>query len=216
MKKEFRNYFYLIIIFVVVFLSIGFAALQNNLAIENIGANIKIDKDIRITNVRVLESQAAISNYNEYNVSDVSSSLRFNNNDGYLIYEVEIYNLGNVIMGIRDITIDNNNLEYELLDYKLKDKLCDSECTLGVKKTFKIKVSYKDDTTVNNDENKFVLNFKFGRIFNITYYNISNSDKFPTQIIEGDMLNLNIPNKEDYLINLVNFAGRKIIEKDYK
>lgn len=77
MKKGIRNCFYLIIIFAVVFLNIGFSALQNNLAIENIGANVKIDKDIRITNVSVLESQAAISNYNEYNVSDVSSSIRF-------------------------------------------------------------------------------------------------------------------------------------------
>ena len=172
MKKGFRNCFYLIIIFLVVFLSIGFAALQNNLAIENIGANIKIDKDIRITNVRVLESQAAISNYNEYNVSDVSSSLRFNNSDGYLIYEVEIYNLGNVIMGIRDITIDNNNLEYELLDYKLKDKLCDGECTLGAKKTIKIKVSLKDGGNLNTDM-PFNLKFAFGQIFTVTYYNIN-------------------------------------------
>ena len=172
MKKGFRNCFYLIIIFLVVFLSIGFAALQNNLAIENIGANVKIDKDIRITNVSVLESQAAISNYNEYNVSDVSSSLRFNNNKGYLIYEVEIYNLGNVIMGIRDITIDNNNLEYELLDYKLKDKLCDSECTLGVKKTIKIKVSLKDGGNLNTDM-PFNLKFAFGQIFTVTYYDIN-------------------------------------------
>ena len=65
MKKGIRNCFYLIIIFAIVLLNIGFSALQNNLAIENIGANVKIDKDIRITNVSVLESQAAISNYNE-------------------------------------------------------------------------------------------------------------------------------------------------------
>ena len=201
MKKEFRNYFYLIIIFVVVFLSIGFAALQNNLAIENIGANIKIDKDIRITNVRVLESQAAISNYNEYNVSDVSSSLRFNNNDGYLIYEVEIYNLGNVIMGIRDITIDNNNLEYELLDYKLKDKLCDSECTLGVKKTIKIKVSLKDGGNLNTDI-PFNLKFAFGQIFTVTYYDINNSQNLPQEVIENDSLDVNIVNTSDNVLNV--------------
>ena len=178
MKKGFKACFYLIIIFLVVFLSIGFAALQNNLAIENIGANVKIDKDIRITNVSVLESQDAISNYNEYNVSDVSSSIRFNNNKGYLIYEVEIYNLGNVIMGIRDITIDNANLEYELLDYKLKD-----------------------DSNINVDM-PFNLKFAFGQIFTVTYYNINNSQNLPQEVIEDDSLDVNIVNTSDNVLNV--------------
>lgn len=53
-------------------------------------------------------------------------------------------------------------------------------------------------------------------MFNITYYNISNSDKFPTEIIEGDSLNLNIPNKEDFLIKV--FMDNKLLHKgsDYQ
>ena len=194
---------FITVVLTIIFLSVGFSAFQNKLAVEDISANVQIDKDVRVTNVGVESVKDATSYYEDYNVSNISSSVVLNNSNSYVIYDVEVHNLGNVIMGIRDASIDNENLKFEFLDYNLKDKICDNkECTLGVKKTFKIKVSYKDDTIVNNDENKFVLNFKFGRIFNITYYNISNSDNFPTQIIEGDMLNLNIPNKEDYLIKI--------------
>ena len=113
-------------------------------------------------------------------------------------------------MGISNASIDNENLKFEFLDYNLKDKICeDSKCSLGVKKTLKIKVSYKDEASINEEENKFVWSFKFGRIFNINYYNIDNSDTFPKEVIEGDTLSLNIPNKEDYLIKV--FMNNKLL-----
>ena len=60
-------------------------------------------------------------------------------------------------MGISNASIDNENLKFEFLDYNLKDKICeDSKCPLGVKKTLKIKVSYKDEASINEEENKFV------------------------------------------------------------
>lgn len=207
----------IIVVLIVIFLSIGFSAFQNELAIEDISAAVRIDKDVRVTKVWVESVKDATSYYEDYNVSNISSSIKLNNSNSYVIYDVEVYNLGNVIMGISDATIDNENLKFEFLDYNLKDKICDNnQCSLGVKKTFKIKVSYKDSTNINNVENKFVLNFKFGRIFNITYYNISNSDNFPTEIIEGDILNINILNKEDYLLKI--FMNNKLLQNgsDYQ
>ena len=60
-------------------------------------------------------------------------------------------------MGISNASIDNENLKFEFLDYNLKDKICeDNKCSLGVKKTLKIKVSYKDEASINEEENKFV------------------------------------------------------------
>ncbi len=122
------------------------------------------------------------------------------------------------VMGISDALIDNDNLKFEILDYNLKDKICENnQCSLGIEKTFKIKLSYKDGAGINDGENKFVLTFKFGRIFNITYHNISGSDKFPVEIIEGDTLDLNIPNEDDdYLIKV--FMNNKLLHKgsDYQ
>ena len=207
----------IIVVLTVIFLSVGFSAFQNELAIENISANIKIDKDVRVTKVSVESVKDATSYYEDYNVSNISSSIALNDSNSYVIYDVDIHNLGNVIMGISDISIDNENLKFEVLNYNLKDKICDNnQCTLGVKKTLKIKVSYKENANINSVENKFVLDFKFGRIFNITYSNISNSDKFPTEIIEGDTLNLNMPNKEDYLIKIFMNNTLLSIGSDYQ
>ena len=58
-----------------------------------------------------------------------------NNSNSYVIYDVDICNLGNVIMGISSASIDNENLKFEFLDYNLKDKICENnQCSLGVKK----------------------------------------------------------------------------------
>ena len=217
-KRKIKNnnsiYFgFIIVVLTVIFLSIGFSAFQNKSAIEDISAIVRIDKDVRVTKVVVESTKDATSYYEDYNVSNISGSIGLNNSNSYVIYDVDVYNFGNVIVGISDVSIDNENLKLELLDYNLKDKICDNkECTLGVKKTFKIKVSYKDNANINNVENKFVINFKFGRIYNITYYNITNSDNFPKEIIEGDTLNLNISNKEDYLIKI--FMNNKLLYKD--
>ena len=204
-KNLFKNkkyiYCYLIIFLLLLFLNIGFSAFQNKLSIENTNASVKIDKDVRVTNVGVDSTNTATSYYNEYNASNISGRVKLDNETSYVIYDVEIHNLGNVPVGISSASIDNENLKFEFLDYNLKEKICENnQCSLGVKKKIKVKISYKDETNINNEANNFILTFKFGRIFNITYYNISNSDKFPTEIIEGDSLNLNIPNKEDFLI----------------
>ena len=208
---------FIIVVVTVILLSVGFSAFQNELAIEDISATVRIDKDVRVTKAVVESVKDATSYYEDYNISNISGSIRLNSSNSYVIYDVEVYNLGNVIMGISDASIDNENLKFEFLNYNLKDKICDNNrCSLGVKKTLKIKVSYKNGANINDNENKFVLNFKFGRIFNITYYNISNSDKFPTEIIETDTLNLNIPSKEDYLIKI--FMNNKLLHNgnDYQ
>ena len=204
---------FLLICILILFLSVGFSAFQNRLAIENMSANVRIDKDIRITGVSLNSTSEANSYYEEYNVSNISGLVSLNSSRSYVIYDVEIHNLGNVPMGIRDVSIDNENLKYEFLDYQLKDKICDEkDCILGIKKTIKIKVSAKDGANVTSGENKFILSFNFGRIFNISYYNISESDNFPKEIIEGDILNLNIPKKEDHLIKV--FMNNKLLSKD--
>lgn len=200
----------IIVVLTIIFLSVGFSAFQNELAIEDISTTVRIDKDIRVTKVGVESVKNATSYYENYNISNISSSIILNDSNSYVIYEVQIHNLGNVAMGITSASIDNENLKFEFLDYNLKDKICNNnQCSLGIKKTIKIKVSYKDGANINNGENKFILSFKFGRIFNASYYNISNSDEFPTEVIEGDTLNLNIPNKEDYLIKI--FMNNKLL-----
>mgnify|MGYP004516642587 CR=1 FL=1 len=202
---------------VILFISVGFSAFQNNLAIENINAKIKIDKDIRVTNVRVDGVKAATSYYEDYNVANISGSISFNDNNSYVIYDVEVYNLGNVVMGISDASIDNDNLKFEFLDYNLKDKICENEqCSLGIKKILKIKVSYNDKAIITDNSENFIISFKFGRIYNIDYIDIPSENSLPKEVIEGDTLNLNIIN--DIGSNLVVFMNnrRLLINSEYQ
>lgn len=213
--KKNNNYlwFYGLIFILILSLNIGFSAYQNKLTIENISAIVRIDEDIRITSIGVNSTNNATSLYEEYNTFNISGSVKLDNADSYVIYEVEVYNLGNVPMGIREAIINNDNLKYEFLDYELKSKICEEDqCSLGIKKKLKVKISYKDGANISEESNNFILSFKFGRIFNITYYNISDSDKLPTEVIEGDTLNLIIPNKEDYLIKI--FMNNNLLHKD--
>ena len=215
-KKNCKYLIYIgiiVIVLVIVFLSVGYSAFQNRLAIENIGAIVRIDKDIRITNVSIEKVNNVISNYEEYNVSNFEGNVILNTSDSYVIYDVEVHNLGNIAMGISEAKLNNDNLEFEFLNYKLKDKICENdECSLGIKKNIRIKISYKDGVTPSGKEEKFLLSFVFGRFFNISYYNITNSNELPSEIIEGDTLNLSIPNNEDQLLKI--FMNNKLLNKD--
>lgn len=181
-----------LIICLVLFLSIGFSAFQNNLLIDGIGAVVKIDKDVRIMGVRVDSTNDGVSLYEDYNVSNIQTRMMLPNEDSYIIYEVDVYNLGNVEMAIKNISNNNDNLKIELLDYKLKDKLCvDNECSLGVKKKIKIKVSYQDGKyNLENTSMDIKLDFVFAQVFKVEYYNVSGSENFPTEVVEGDELEL--------------------------
>ena len=207
----------IILILSVVLLSVGFSSFQNELAIENINATVKVDKDIRIVGVSINAATDAISYNKSYNVANISDNISLNNADSYVIYDVEIYNLGNVAMGISAASIDNENLKFEFLDYNLKDKICENDqCFLGVKKTLKVKVSYKDNVTKHNENEKFNLNFKFGRIFNILYTDIANADTFPKEVIEGDTLVLNIQNVLNINLFVYMNSKRLSINNDYQ
>ncbi len=196
MKKKkapniFKNYkviCFSLIVICILFLSIGFSAFQNNLYIDDLNAIVRIDKDIRISGVEIDSVNNAVSSYENFNVSNITSKVSLPNEDSYIIYNISIYNLGNVPMGIKGISINNDNLKAEFIDYNLKDKICENDkCTLGIKKTIKLKVSYKDNKyDSNNTSQSFLVDFDFGTIFNVTYNNIDNISQLPTNIIEGD------------------------------
>lgn len=207
----------IIVVIIVVFLSVGFSAFLNQLFIDDISLNVRVDRDIRVYGVRVDSVNDATSYYEDYNVSNISGRLGLNSDSSYVIYEVDIYNLGNTLMGIREASIDNENLKFEFLDYNLKDKICENgQCSLGIKKKIRIKISYKEGVDISSVDNSFVLNFTFGRIFSVSYFNISESDSFPKEVIEGDSLNLHIPQALDYHIKV--FMGDKLLSygNDYE
>lgn len=174
----------------IICLSIGYAAFNNNLFIGDISANIRIDKDARIMGIRVNKLYNASSNYEEYNASNITSHINLISEDAYVIYDVDVYNLGNVMMAIKGINSSNDKLKFELLNYNLNDKICEGEtCLLGAKKTIQLKVSYKDGAfDSSSTAYNMRLDFEFARVYSVMYRNISGSDSFPTDVIEGGEL----------------------------
>ena len=158
---------YAILIFVIC-LSIGFSAFSNQLNVKDISASVRVNADIRITSANLSEAyNEAYSTSLDYNKTNINGTTILPNEDSYIDYVVNIVNLGKVEMGIKEITLNNDNLDYELIDYNLGDKLCvieeeTTKCTLGIEKQIIVRLKWKNgsyDST--NTENNFVLDFNF-------------------------------------------------------
>ena len=158
---------YTILIFVLC-LSIGFSAFGSQLNVKEISASVRVKTDIRITAVNLLEAYSdAYSTSLNYNKTNINGTVILPNEDSYIDYAIKITNLGKVEMGIKEITLNNDNLDYELIDYNLGDKLCILEeetlnCTSGIEKQIIVRVKWKDGIyDSSNTENNFVLDFNF-------------------------------------------------------
>lgn len=158
---------YAILIFVIC-LSIGFSAFSNQLNIKDIIASVRVNADIRITFVNLSEAyNDAYSTSLDYNKTNINGTAILPNEDSYIDYVVNIVNLGKVEMGIKEITLNNDNLDYELIDYNLGDKLCvieeeTTKCTLGIEKQIIVRLKWKNGSyDSSNTENNFVLDFNF-------------------------------------------------------
>ena len=181
-----------IIIILVFIITVGFSSFGNNLGINGLLAEVRIEKDIRVTGVSLLEStDLVVSKDEDYNVKNIYSTLYLPNKDSSVTYRVEITNLGNVAMGIYDITSNNDNIEISLSgDYKLKDKICnDTKCTLGVKKYIDVTIKYKSNAVVSSDEFNVLLTFDFRPFYTVTYEGFEeDTSSYTGDVIEGDTL----------------------------
>lgn len=158
---------YAILIFVIC-LSIGFSAFSNQLNVKDISASVRVNADIRITSANLSEAyNDAYSTSLDYNKTNINGTAILPNENSYIDYVVNIVNLGKVEMGIKEITLNNDNLDYELIDYNLGDKLCvieeeTSKCTLGIEKQIIVRLKWKNGSyDSSNTENKFIIDFNF-------------------------------------------------------
>ena len=199
----------------VVFLSVGFSAFQTSLDISDISAIIRVQKDIRITGVSIANVESnAISNYEDYNVNGITSSISLPNSNSTITYDVEITNIGNVEMGILNITGLPNNLEYSISNYTLKDTLCDdtngTQCKLGSISTLSITIGYANNGYNSENTNYQInLDLDFKRVFTITYNGFSNVSGLPTTILAGDTKTIPFTNQIGipYAVRVNNATG---------
>ncbi len=149
LKFKYRSISILIVLFFVVFFTVGFASFSADFDINNLAANVRIRKDIRVNGVILNNTTSnAISHWEGYNVSSIGAGITLPNSDSTVTYNVKITNIGNVEAMIKAIDGLPNNLDYTLNNYSLKDMLCDDHdstlCTLGSNTTISITIGYKN------------------------------------------------------------------------
>ena len=74
----------IIVVIIVVFLSVGFSAFLNQLFIDDISLNVRVDRDIRVYGFRVDSVNNATSYYEDYNVSNISGRLGLNSDSLFM------------------------------------------------------------------------------------------------------------------------------------
>lgn len=180
-----------ILLFLIFTLSVGFSVFNRNLMIKDLGAQIRIIKDIRITNITPNGSTSdGLAMSEDYNVSNITPNFSLPNADSTVTYTVEVTNIGNTVMGISNITGCPSNLVYTISNYSIGDPICDNndsnKCSLGAKKTFDITFSYADGEYNSNDTDFNVqLDFTFGRFYNVTYINAPRGNSYKTVVLEN-------------------------------
>ena len=201
-NKNYKKLVFVFVLFVIYSLSIGYSAFSSELSISNIAADIRIVSDVRVTSMVFSSStNGAITSYENYDVNSVISNVTLPNSNSTITYKVGVTNFGNQEMGIFFITGLPSNLTYEITDYNLHDKICDStgSCSLGAIKNFYITIKYVDggfnSSNINYD---LKLDFDFRKMHQVTYTGITNNN-YPTSVIDGGNLTFtvttNIPPK---------------------
>ena len=186
-----------VILFAVVGLSVGYSAFNIELGIRNILATVKVKADIRVIGVSQKDSsEGAYSISLNYNKTNINGTAILPNADSYIDYDINIANIGNLEMGIKNIISENENLDYELLNYNLKEKICveteeGTSCNLGIEKTITLRVKWKDGMyNSNNTSSLFLFNLDFENYHKIT---VEDSIKdliinCPSEVINTDNL----------------------------
>ena len=193
----------IIIVLIMFFLTIGYSSLNSEMIIKDINLSVKLKKDIRITSVSISNSNKVTMNDINYNVSNITSSVKFEDKESFITYKVTITNYGNTEMSISNIYGLQDDLEYSIDEYNIKDKICnrDNNCTLGINKDIYITVR---DNNPNNSIKNIELNFEFKRIYNIYYEDIIIFN-YPTTAIENDDIKIilinEIPNNIEIIGN---------------
>lgn len=154
-------------------LSLGYSTLYSANKMTGMALQVRLNHDIRVTNIAVDSAEGdALSTYEEYDEHAIAFNAKLPNEDSVMTYRIKIFNFGNVPSGILAIENLSDDLEFELENYEMKTKLCDSKgnCGSGMEKEILIKIKYKEGA-YNPEKTDFyeVLNIVFSPFFKVTF-----------------------------------------------
>ena len=198
---KYKKIYVFIIMFLVCSLSIGFSAFESNVVVGDIAATVRVQENIRITEFNYYSATGlATASSNNYAEELLISNINLPNADSTITYQVTVTNYGNTEMGIYEFTNLPSNLTYEVSDYTMQDKICDSaaNCALGAIKSFYLTIKYAENSYDSLNTN-YSLNIgvEFRGFHAVTYKNITDNG-FPAYIIDGGTLSINITDTLEY------------------
>ena len=182
-----------IIVLTILLLSVGYSAFSSNLSIRDLYAEVRLEKDVRITGISVASHTESTTTYIDYNISNIQAGINLPNENSSVTFNVMVTNIGSIEVGIKDIIGLPGNLEYEILNYSLKDKICNenNECKLGIQKEIQVQIKYKEGYyDSSNTQYNVVGNFNFQPYYTVSYEDIE-GEGYPKEVIGGDTLILN-------------------------
>ena len=174
--------------------TIAYSAFSSTMNIKGLAFS-RVEADVRITNFTLDQIVNATSNYEEFGKDTVSSSITLEEN-AYVIYKVEVTNYGNTNVGIYDITGLPEGLEYEIIDYKLQDVICNvnGKCNNYATKVFYIKFSG------SNISKTFTLNFNFRLFHNLTYINFEK--EYQSVVIDNGSISIDLTEESPRFVSV--------------
>ena len=193
----------ILIIVCTLYLTVGFSAFVSEISISSIAANIRVEKDIRITDVSLKEKiNTTIEEFN-FDKDSLILDIEFGNINSYAIYDITITNIGNSENAIQNINVPDG-IGYELINYSLKEKICNTtnSCSLGISKTFSIKIYPYNE--VGLKQNNIKLDLTFLPFHSITYSNMTTNTNYPTNILDGEPLNILFTNPPKFINVYIN------------
>lgn len=181
-----------LITILIVSITIGYSAFGTEMNISGISARVRLEDNIRVTAFSVESTtENASSSYEDYNIAALFTELTLPTVNSQITYKVTITNFGNTEMGIFSLENLPENLEYELSNYNLQEKICDTNnnCTLGAQKTFYLTIKYKANGYNGNTVYPLNLKLTYKPFYTITYINIDGTN-YPKEIMESTKLQL--------------------------
>ena len=147
------------ILVLIMFITVTFASFNTNLFIDG-KAYVRVDRDIRITNIRLLETEYnGYENTNsEYTNRTISTDVSLPRQASSVTYEVTISNVSDKRYKITDIiedSYDNKDVKYELIDASIGNIV-----EPHTEKTFKVKFT-NNVTVVEEDDVYQTLTYTF-------------------------------------------------------
>ena len=138
---KYRSIICTIILISVLSITVGFSAFVSEMSISNIVADVRVEKDVRITGVRFAEDESTevVVNNLDFDADSIISNVTSTSSYSELIYYVTITNFGNTKVSVYNAYSTNGYIGDQSWWYGIP--ICDaSKCTLGVSTEIRVSV----------------------------------------------------------------------------